>query len=134
LLRLERASSPLAMPDTLVYLLDTTLNEVFREMAAWSPRRHPNVLAPAICPCGRNPLLVYFSAGRQALRDALIRIQSAGPVPTCAQRDLALACLDQVFNYISRREITAFCAVCQFREPVCQSEKPMVYVFEQLDP
>jgi hypothetical protein len=130
LLRLERATSPLALPDTLVYLLDTTLNEIFEELAVWSPRRHPGAPLAVHCPCGRNPLLAYFSAGRQALRDALIRIQSSGPMPSSHDRDLALACLDQVFNHISRREITAFCAVCQFREHACHGEA-VVLAFDQ---
>jgi hypothetical protein len=117
LLRLERASSPLAQPDTLVHLLDTTLDEIFRDLELRSPRRHPGPLTTPHCPCGRNPLLAYFAAGRQALRDALVHVQTAGPAPTPRHRDTALACVDQVFSHISCREIGAFCALCQFREP-----------------
>jgi hypothetical protein len=119
LLRLERASSPLAQPDTLVHLLDTTLDEIYRDLELWSPRRHPTAAADAPrCPCGRNPFLAYFAAGRQAMRDALIRVQTAGPAPTARQRDLTLACVDQVFSHISSREVTSFCGLCQFRDPV----------------
>jgi len=119
LLRLERASSPLAQPDTLVHLLDTTLDEIFRDIQLWSPRRQPTRAAAPDCPCGRNPLLAYFAAGRQALRDALIRAQASGPAaPTPAARDAALACVDQVFSHISAREVRSFCALCQFRHPL----------------
>jgi hypothetical protein len=116
LLRLERATSPLAQPDTLVHLLETTLNEIFRDLENWSPRRHSTPAVAPLCPCGRNPLLAYFAAGRQALRDALVRTQSAKPTPDPRKRDLALACVDQVFNQISCREIALFCSVCQFRD------------------
>lgn len=115
LLRLERANSPLAQPDTLVHLLDTTLAEIFRDLDGWSPRRHPGPAPVVPCPCGRNPLLAYFAAGRQALREALIQAQSAGQPPDPQHRDTALACVEQVFSHISNREIAAFCALCQFR-------------------
>lgn len=118
LLRLERATSPLAQPDTLVHLLDTTLEEIYRDLGLWSPRRHPTLAKAPRCPCGRNPLLAYFAAGRQALRDALIHAQSSGPTPTPGQRDTALACVDQVFEHISGREVAAFCALCQFHDAV----------------
>ncbi len=117
LLRLERASSPLANPDTLVHLLDTTLDEIFKDLHLWSPRRHPTRAHARSCPCGRNPLLAYFGAGRQALREALIVAQAASPHLTAEQRDTALTCLEQVFSHIERREIESFCAVCQFRIP-----------------
>lgn len=115
LLRMERINSPLANPDTLVHLLDTTLDEIFRDLQAWSPRRHPTRAADPQCPCGLNPLLAYFTAGRQALREALILVQAATPELEPAKRDEALVCLDQVFGHISRREIASFCAICQIR-------------------
>lgn len=116
LLRIERINSPLANPDTLVHMLDLTLNELFRNLRAWSPRRHHARLNEPHCPCGRNPLLAYFAAGRQALREALVVAQSATTTLTASERDEALATLDQVFGQIARREIESFCAICQFRE------------------
>lgn len=115
LLRLERAISPLANPDTLVYMLDTTLDEIFTSLDLHSPRRHPCREPEPQCPCGCNPLLAYFKAGRQALREALVVVQAATPPLTSSERDEALTCLDQVFGHIARREIESFCAVCQFR-------------------
>jgi hypothetical protein len=117
LLRLERASSALANPDTLVHLLDTTLDGIFRDLHDWSPRRHPTRAHAPHCPCGRNPLLAYFAAGRQALREGLIVAQAASPQLTAEQRDTAFAGIEHVFGHIERREIESFCAVCQFRIP-----------------
>ncbi len=112
LLRLEKPSSPLANPDTLVHLLDRTLDEIFADLALWSPRAHPRQYAP-LCPCGLNPWLAYLRAGRQAMREALVDLQAASPRLTRAARDESLACLEQVLDHISRREIEAFCALCQ---------------------
>jgi len=118
LLRIERINSPLANPDTLVHLLDTTLDEIFRDLHVWSPRRHPARAHEPVCPCGRNPLLAYFSSGRQALREALIVVESANHEHLVSQRDQAMESLDQVFDHIARREIESFCAICQFRSAV----------------
>ena len=115
LLRIERINSPLANPDTLVHLLDITLNEIFQALRVWSPRRFSTRAGVATCPCGRNPLLAYFSAGRQAMREALVLAQAITPSLTPRQRDEGLACLEQVFGQIAQREIGSFCAICQFR-------------------
>jgi hypothetical protein len=114
LLRLDRGTSPLARPDTLVHLIDTTLDEIFASLPAWSARRHASRHPEPVCPCGRSPFLAYFSTGRQALNEALINAQAGMPELTASARDDAFACLDQVFSRIARREIESFCSVCQF--------------------
>ncbi len=127
LLRLERTVSPLANPDTLVYLLDSTLDEIFADLDRCSPRRHPSREPDPQCPCGRNPLLAYFKAGRQALREALVVTQASIPTLTGSQRDEALICVDQVFGHIARREIESFCTVCQFRPAMTAALVPIPF-------
>jgi hypothetical protein len=117
LLRIEKTVSPLAHPDALVHLLDTTLDEVFWDLAQHRPRRHPSRAPAPHCPCGRNPLLAYYAAGRQALREALVGAQAVNPELTVHTRDEDLQVLNEVFDHIARREIESFCAVCQFRGP-----------------
>jgi hypothetical protein len=114
LLRLDRGSSPLARPATLVYLLDTTLDEIFAILPAWSVRRHPSRMTEPHCPCGRSPFLAYFAAGRQALHEGLVTVQTREAALTQQARDDAFDCLDQAFQHLARREIEAFCHVCQF--------------------
>jgi hypothetical protein len=116
-LRLEKTTSPLANPDALVHLIDTTLREVFNDLRFRSPRRHPTRAAAAHCPCGRNPLLAYYAAGRQALREGLIGVQIDNPGQSHDEREEDLQVLDEVFDQIARREIEAFCGICQFRGP-----------------
>ena len=123
LLHAEPVSTPLGHPDTLTHLIDWTLEEVFRGFAELSGRRKPSRRAAAAearpqCPCGRNPLLAYFAAGEQALREALILAQAATPGLDPLERDASLHELDLVLHQIARREIEAFCGVCQHRHDV----------------
>lgn len=118
LLHAEPVTSPLALPDTLVHLIDATLDEVFFALmtsdAPFEPPRARLAARPR-CPCGRNPYLAYFSAGEQALREGLVLAQAALLTLDAAVRDSSLAELDSVLHRISRREIETFCGVCQYR-------------------
>jgi hypothetical protein len=114
LLRIERVNTPLANPEALVFMLDWTLDEVFGSLQRPLARRR-TTSAPAICPCGRNPLLAYFAAGKQALVEALVLVQSAHAGLDPAIRDDALVELKHCVHEITRREIESFCSVCQFR-------------------
>ena len=114
LLRLDRGTTALARPDTLVHLIDATLDEVYAKLPAWSARRQAYRPPEPVCPCGRSPFLAYFACGRQALHEGLVTVQASRPGLTPPDRDEAFARLDQVFSRIARREIESFCSVCQF--------------------
>jgi hypothetical protein len=118
LLHVEPINTPLGHPDALAYLIDWTLEEIFHALGTLSHRRHPsrrNGTAEfgSKC-CGRNPLLTYFAAGEQAMHEALVLAQAAIPALTPIERDASLHELDLVLRQISRREIEAFCGVCQY--------------------
>lgn len=120
LLHAEPVNTPLGHPDALTHLIDWTLEEVFRGLIALSCRRRPSRRATAVesrpqCPCGRNPLLAYFAAGEQSVREALILVQAATPELDPLERDASMYELDLVLHQIARREIEAFCGVCQHR-------------------
>jgi hypothetical protein len=119
-LRAEPVTTPLGLPDTLVHLIDTTLEEIFLVLDNPPKRPRTNARAaashePVICLCGRNPLLAYFTAAEQALREGLILAQAASAPLDPLERDLSLEELNAVIEGISRREIEAFCGICQFR-------------------
>ena len=121
LLRAEPVATPLGHPDSLVHLLDWTLDEIFTILANPLARRHAVgghavIDEKAACPCGRNPLLAYFSAGAQAMREALILAQAASAPLDPLERDSSFSELNLTLQQISRREIAAFCGVCQFRQ------------------
>jgi hypothetical protein len=127
LLHAEPVSSPLANPDALVHLIDWSLEEIFRALTTLTPRRRPGrggVLDyKPDCPCGRNPLLAYFIAGEQAMQEALVLGQSAAASLDPIERDASLAELKLVLHHFARREIEAFCGVCQHHHgPVHQAE------------
>lgn len=119
LLRAEPVTSPLALPDALVHLIDTTLEEIFAGLA--NPADVPLQLAaekrpaPPSCACGRNPFLAYFTAGRQAVLEGLILAQAACAPLDPVRRDASLNELNDVLHRLMTREVEAFCGVCQFR-------------------
>lgn len=134
LLHVEPVSTPLANPDALVHLIDWSLQEIFRALAATAfsrgPERSRSESAP-LCPCGRNPLLAYYGAGEQAMREALILAQFASPHLDPVERDAALVELNTRLREISRREIESFCGVCQHRdEPLHRPAPPRRLLME----
>jgi hypothetical protein len=121
LLHVEPALTPLGHPDALVHLLDWTLDEIDRALTDPLLRRRIGrrlnlASARSECPCGRNPLLGYFSAGQQVLQEALILAQAASVGLDPLERDASLEELTLVLHEIARREIEAFCGICQFRD------------------
>jgi hypothetical protein len=120
LLRVEPVGSPLGHPDALVHLIDWTLDEIFAGLTNplschRASRTRFNADEPAHCPCGRNPLLAYFAAGEQAMHEALVLTQAASNGLDPVERDAAFSELNLLLRQIARREIEAFCGVCQFR-------------------
>jgi len=120
LLRTERANSPLANPDTLVYLIDSTFNSIIQELLKpQSPKKAIHSadfsVVRAKCICGRNPYLAYFTAGEQALLEALVLIQASnGPLDPDV-RDSSVQDLYSVIRSAALKEIEAFCSLCQYR-------------------
>jgi len=120
LLRVERTTTPLAHPDSLVHLLDWAIDEIF---SALQPDADgPPVPAPPVatalrseCACGRNPFLVFFIAGEQAMIEALVLAQTEIPALDAASRDSAVSELYAVLRRIRDQEIESFCALCQYR-------------------
>lgn len=102
LLRAQPAPSPLAHPDTLVHLLDTTLDALFDTLRSPANQSRRPARLPATtpcagaCRCGLNPLLAYFAAGERALHEA-----ASPPALAHALRRLA------------RDELDTFCSLCQ---------------------
>lgn len=107
LLRLEPALTPLASPDTLVFLMDETLRQLnsalqARSFAAWLKMNAIHV-APtqSRCRCSINPLLTYYTTGELALRAA------AGAALGAKIEEVLL-----YFHSLGQREIEALCGVC----------------------
>ncbi len=107
LLRLEPTLTPLANPDTLVFMMDETLAQLSSAIKARSFKRwlknNPALVAPmqSRCHCSINPLLTYYTTGELALRAA--GGADLGP-------DLEEVLL--YFHSLGQREIEALCGVC----------------------
>lgn len=115
LLRAQPVTSPLANPDSLVYLMDWTIDRVFavlrspsnrRRISARSAEAHPTREA---CACGMNPLLAYFTTAEQAMLECVL------PVLAPREREAVLPAVKLAVQTVALREIQTFCAVCQRR-------------------
>jgi hypothetical protein len=109
-LRIEPTSTPLANPDTLVYLMDETLTQLEalvrdRPAQRWTRLRKTH-LEPlrSLCPCGLNPLLAYFSSGVEAL-DAILSTDGY-----LTKEEKSMLC--QAWHFLAQSEIEALCEGC----------------------
>ena len=117
LLRAEPVSSPLANPDSLVYLMGWTLDRFFTALRGPLSRRRigrGNNRASFneerdTCACKMNPLLAYFATAELAL------IQAALPILQPCERESELSTIRLALQVVAKREIGTFCAVCQRR-------------------
>ncbi len=120
LLRTAPATTPLGNPDTMVFLMDESLQQLFslfrsKSARPWLSRRRPaHPGAGMSCHCRLNPLINYFIAGEAALAFAAQGLpRSRHHLDDVA----ATTCVDELlltFRFLARREIHAFCGVCQF--------------------
>lgn len=118
LLRAQPVTSPLAHPDTLVYLMDWTLDRIEWALIHSPARRRggfqaDELAAAEACACGMNPLLAYFQTAGQAMWESVL------PRLEPRERDACLAALKLVVQIVAQREIQTFCAVCQRRSAGC---------------
>lgn len=108
-MRIERVTTPLANPDTLVYHFNHTLDEIFALLAA-PGERGPLLALHEGCAC--NPFRAYYLAGEQALLEVLVLAQAARPGVTTADRADAVAELKFAVNTIARRDIESMNGLC----------------------
>ena len=120
LLRAERITNGMANPDHLVYLMDWTLDQLLNELRQARFRRHlDGRMKPTerkSCACGRNPLLAYFGACEQAVIEILFLAEGELSNLSSIERSASLEDLKSAIHEVARRDIEAFCAVCQSRE------------------
>lgn len=126
LLRAEPVTSPLANPDSLVYLMDWTLDRVFNAIRSTSHRKRSRHRRPESearpaegCECGMNPLLAYFATAERTLLECVFLADSPLPAMTTGEREACAAEIQLSLNAVARQEIDTFCAVCQRRH--CQT-------------
>lgn len=105
LLRIEKVTTPLANPDTLVFALDQSLDEIFAAL-----RQPPVPLADTESPGAEGvcPWRAYYRAGQQAMLEALILVQAGLPALDPASRDNTFGHLQQVIGHLMQREVSAW--------------------------
>jgi hypothetical protein len=116
LLRAEPPASALGNPDTLVFMMDRTLDAFFAAADSPTPRRwlarHPRLCQSLgqTCPCQHNPLLCYFISGEQAILAIAGRILAEWE--TCREEDQILSRVHLTFHYLAQSELQTFCDLC----------------------
>lgn len=117
LLHVEPVTTPLGNPHALTHLIDWWINAILErfDQAEEGELRQPSTAREVrdACRCGANPLLAFFAAGEQAMREALVLAQAGAPHLDPEERDNSMIELDFVIRDTARREIEAFCGVCQ---------------------
>lgn len=112
LLRVEPVSTPLANPDTLVFMFDQTLDEVLGAL----PERMAGPIRPRTRPtsqCDCNPMRAYFLSLEQALMETLVLIQAGLPALGPDERVASVTELCSTLRRIARREMAVFDVICQ---------------------
>jgi hypothetical protein len=117
-LRAAPVNSPLAHPDTLVHLMDRTLDQVFHELQNPSARRRQPSLPKGFCGCGQNPLIAYFDTALLAFETALAQCADETPISRDDVDDVK-----RTLTRIARNEIMTFCGLCR-RNHAGQTEAP----------
>ncbi|MDE3084522.1 MAG: hypothetical protein KGJ37_04785 [Verrucomicrobiota bacterium] len=113
-LREEPATTALANPDILVYLMDETLNQLetllsTRAQAHWVDVHHSHLTqVRTLCSCGLNPLLTYFHTGGAALKAELLESQE---MPELSEREKEI--LNQAWYFMAQREVESLCGPCR---------------------
>jgi len=118
LLRAEPPASPLGNPDTLVFMMDSTLDAFFAALHSRMPRRwlaHHPLLCGTLnetCPCGRNPLLTYYLTGEQAVLAIAAQALDKTAGIAAADQERLLADVQLAFHYLAQHELQVFCDLC----------------------
>lgn len=116
LLRDEPALSPLGRTDTLGFLMDATLTQLFAGFEITPGEKWIQACFPIIasvhesCACGLGPLQRYFSAGEASLRVAAASLGAGAETGDLLER----------YRLLSQREIEAVCQACKRQDtPEC---------------
>jgi hypothetical protein len=115
-LRHEPITSPLANPDTLVLMMDRTLDALeaaLRKRCVDAPPAPPTRGVRTGCLCGLNPLLAYFRVAASVLSTQMS--SGANRCPELGAIGFA-SCLPEMIGelqLLAQEEIRSFCAMCQ---------------------
>lgn len=114
LLRAEPVNSPLGNPNSLVHLMDWTLDRLFAEARRPRLRRQTSRRGLGLhCPGQRNPLLAYFATAERALVETLFVVGRELQHLDVYARKIGLEELKLHLAAIARCEIDPLCTVYQ---------------------
>jgi hypothetical protein len=129
-LRAIPPTSPLANPNTLVYMMDRTLNEILaqpkhKKRATVSKTNHTTPVSThhraELCACGLNPLLAYFETAERALIECENEILSLSTGIIADELRLTIGAAKLALANVAQREVETFCSLCRRRADLVES-------------
>ncbi len=122
-------TSPLANPNTLVFMMDRTLDQIFINKPKKGSTETPPVSThhrDELCACGLNPLLAYFASAERALIECEAEMIAATP-PVFSSEEIhtVISAAKIGLARLAQCEVETFCSLCQRR-----SDRPAGHVHE----
>lgn len=121
LLHGTRRNSAMASPSALVYLIDWALDQIRGELHRNHPRPpRASKATPASthenrCVCGMNPLLGFYTTAERALIEVICDSRTKRRSHSPDELQVLKSALIAAVHKLAKREIDAFCAICQKR-------------------
>lgn len=112
----------LGNPDTLAFMIEPTLTELFRTAferpsPSWMPQSPPKVrLVESASRCALNPMIGYYLAGEAAVA---FTVHGIMPRDDLSESDILISegKLLALLRHLGRAEVTSFCEICLIETP-----------------
>jgi hypothetical protein len=110
-LRMQPVVSALARPDTLMFGVDSVLDEVFARLRRPPAKRPVHRWADNFC--SRNPLRAFYASGEQALLEMMVVAQTSFGHSLPLQRTATLEEVKQAIRTVARRDLEGLASLCR---------------------
>ena len=114
LLRVEAGREPLANPEALAFWVPTALSRLLALVGSGRRMRSVGSLARHACAQGRNPYLVFYRAGEQAILEMLVRVHAETQL--LETRDQDVTDVYAAIHAAGMDDIDGFCGICSVSE------------------
>jgi len=122
------AHTALGHPDTLAFMIEPTLTELFQRALqhpelSWTPQSPPVIrLVESVSRCALNPMIGYYLAGESAITRVVHEMRPFGDLTETdilSSEDELLALL----RSLGRSDVTSFCEICLIETPTKATSK-----------
>lgn len=117
-----RVYTALGNPDTLAFMIEPTLTQLFRNALeratpSWAPQSPPRVrLVDSVSRCALNPMIGYYLAGEAAITAVIHEIPPNGLL-TGSEILVSMEELLAFLRSLGKADVTGFCEICLIETP-----------------